>query len=53
MLLYKLSDKDILEILAIFANKNLNSDLKGTFELEFNDDDGVDIYFYPHGDESN
>lgn len=45
MLLYKLTEEEILEIVAIFVHQQLPSKLKGTFDLEKNKDGSIDVYF--------
>ena len=47
MLLYKLNEEEILEIIAIFANQQLPAEVKGIFDLEYNKEGELEVYFFP------
>jgi hypothetical protein len=45
ILMKKLSSKQVLEILSDIARESLPNDKEGTLHLQYDDDDGVEIFF--------
>lgn len=45
ILMKRLSSKDVLELLGVLALEDLPDGAEGNLHLQYDDDDGVEIYF--------
>lgn len=45
MLMKKLSSKEVLEVLASMAVEDIPEGIKGNLHLQYDDDNGVEIFF--------
>lgn len=46
MLLYKLTEEEILEIIAMFAHQRLSDGLDGVFDIQYNEEGEIEVHFF-------